>query len=215
MTLRSLSLAGAFVLAATLVAHAADITGKWTAQVPGRDGQTRETTFDFKVDGEKLTGTTTGRNGDVAITDGTVKGDAVAFTVVDNFQGNEVKILYKGTVAGDEIKFTRQREGGDRLRPSSWPRRPSSRSPRAAPPARLAPAAAARSRGCRGGPGAVLPLDLQHLVGVEARHRHRRPPAPRRHRQIAPSATARTRRTIPGSSTRMSRIAIGAKYAVS
>ena len=60
MTLRSLSLAGAFVLAATLVAHAADITGKWTAQVPGRDGQTRETTFNFKVDGEKLTGTTTG-----------------------------------------------------------------------------------------------------------------------------------------------------------
>jgi len=33
MTLRSLSLAGAFVLAATLVAHAADISGKWTAQV--------------------------------------------------------------------------------------------------------------------------------------------------------------------------------------
>ena len=96
MTLRSLSLAGAFVLAATLVAHAADITGKWTAQVPGRDGQTRETTFTFKVEGEKLTGTTTGRNGDVPITDGTVKGD-----------------LYKGTVAGEEIKFTRQREGGD------------------------------------------------------------------------------------------------------
>ena len=113
MTLRSLSLAGAFVLAATLVAHAADITGKWTAQVPGRDGQTRETTFNFKVDGEKLTGTTSGRNGDVPIADGTVKGDAVAFNVVANFNGQDVKIVYKGTVAGDEIKFTRQREGGD------------------------------------------------------------------------------------------------------
>jgi len=101
------------VLAATLVAHAADITGKWTAQVPGRDGQTREATFDFKVDGEKLTGTTSGRNGDVPLVDGTVKGDAVAFTVVANFNGQEAKILYKGTVAGDEIKFTRQREGGD------------------------------------------------------------------------------------------------------
>jgi hypothetical protein len=115
MTLRSLSLAGAFVLAATLVAHAADITGKWTAQVPGRDGQTRETAFTFKVDGEKLTGTTTGMNGDVPLADGSVKGDAVAFTVVANFNGQEAKILYKGTVAGDEIKFTRQREGGDRV----------------------------------------------------------------------------------------------------
>ena len=114
MTLRSLSLAGAFVLAATLVAHAADITGKWTAQVPGRDGQTRETTFNFKVDGEKLTGTTTGMNGDVPITDGSIKGDAVAFNVVANFNGTDVKIVYKGTVAGDEIKFTRQREGSER-----------------------------------------------------------------------------------------------------
>ena len=113
MTFRSFSLASAFVLAATLLAQAADITGKWTAQVPGRDGQTREQTFTFKVEGEKLTGTTTGRGGEVAITDGTVKGDAIAFTVVMNMQGNEVKLLYKGTVAGDEIKFTRQREGSE------------------------------------------------------------------------------------------------------
>ena len=101
MNFRIASITSMLVLAATLAAQAADITGKWTAQVPGRDGQTRETTFDFKVDGEKLTGTTSGMNGDVPITDGTVKGDAVAFTVVANFQGNEVKILYKGTVAGD------------------------------------------------------------------------------------------------------------------
>ena len=113
MTLRSLSLAGAFVLAATLVAQAADISGKWTAQVPGRDGQTREATFTFKVDGEKLTGTTSGRNGDQPISDGTVKGDAVAFNVVANFNGQDVKIVYKGTINGDEIKFTRQREGGE------------------------------------------------------------------------------------------------------
>ena len=113
MTLRSLSLAGAFVLAAALVAHAADITGKWTAQVPGRDGQTRETTFTFKVEGEKLTGTTSGRNGDQSISDGTVKGDAVTFNVVGNFNGQDVKIVYKGTIAGDEIKFTRQREGSE------------------------------------------------------------------------------------------------------
>ena len=115
MTLRTFSLAGAFVLAATLVAQAADITGKWTAQVPGREGQTREQTFTFKQEGETLTGTTTGMGGDQAITEGTVKGDAIAFTVVANFQGNEIKFLYKGTIAGDEIKFTRQVEGRDRI----------------------------------------------------------------------------------------------------
>ena len=115
MTLRTLSLTGALALAATLVVHAADITGKWTAQVPGRDGQMMDQTFDFKVDGEKLTGSVTTPRGDLPITDGSVKGDTVAFTNVANFNGTEVKILYKGTVAGDEIKFTRQREGGDRV----------------------------------------------------------------------------------------------------
>jgi hypothetical protein len=113
MTFRIASITGALVLAGTLALQAADISGKWTAQVPGRDGQTREATFTFKAEGEKLTGTTSGRNGEVPITDGTIKGDAIAFTVVMNFQGNEVKLLYKGTVAGEEIKFTRQREGGD------------------------------------------------------------------------------------------------------
>jgi opacity protein-like surface antigen len=101
----------AVVLAAAL--QAADVTGKWVAQVPGRDGQTRETTFTFKAEGETLTGSVTGRQGDVPITDGKISGDDLSFTVVMNFQGNEVKMLYKGKVAGQEIKFTRQREGGD------------------------------------------------------------------------------------------------------
>jgi hypothetical protein len=115
MRFRTFSLTSVLVLAGTLALQAADITGKWTAQVPGRDGQTREATFDFKVDGEKLTGTTSTPGGDLPLSDGTVKGDDVAFTVVANFGGNEVKLLYKGKIAGDEIKFTRQREGGDRV----------------------------------------------------------------------------------------------------
>ena len=86
---------------------------------PGREGQTRETTYTFKVEGEKLTGTAQSSFGDQQmeqqITDGTVKGDAIAFTIVMNFNGNEVKLVHKGTIAGDEIKLTRQREGGDRV----------------------------------------------------------------------------------------------------
>ena len=40
-----------------VAAFAADVTGKWTAQVPGRDGQTREVTYNLKADGSTLTGT--------------------------------------------------------------------------------------------------------------------------------------------------------------
>jgi hypothetical protein len=104
----------ALVLAASTAAMAANASGKWVAQVPGRDGQTREQTFNLKAEGDKLTGTVSGRQGDVAITDGKVKGDEVSFDVTMKFQDRDVKMTYKGKVEGDEIKFTRQREGSDR-----------------------------------------------------------------------------------------------------
>ncbi len=96
-----------------VVVQAADVTGKWTGQVPTRDGGTREATFNFKQDGEKLTGTMTGPQGDIELKDGAVKGDDVSFNVEMSFGGNDVKLIYKGKVAGDEIKFTRTREGAD------------------------------------------------------------------------------------------------------
>ena len=102
-----------FVFAALSLAWAADVDGKWTAQVPGRGGQTRETTFTFKAEGEKLTGTVSVMQGDTPISDGKISGDEISFTLKLNFQGNEITFLYKGKVSGDEIKMTRTRQGGD------------------------------------------------------------------------------------------------------
>jgi hypothetical protein len=102
-----------FVFAALSLAWAAGVDGKWTAQVPGRGGQTRETTFTFKAEGEKLTGTVSGMQGDTPISDGKISGDDISFTLKLNFQGNEITFLYKGKVSGDEIKMTRTRQGGD------------------------------------------------------------------------------------------------------
>jgi hypothetical protein len=95
------------------VVQAADVTGKWTGNVPTRDGGTREATFTFKQDGEKLAGSMTGPQGDIELKEGAVKGDDVSFNVEMNFGGNAVKLIYKGKVAGEEIKFTRTREGAD------------------------------------------------------------------------------------------------------
>ena len=89
------------------------VNGKWVAQLPAREGQTRETTFNFKAEGNKLTGTVSGRQGDTPISDGQINGDEISFTVTANFRDNEVKLLYKGKVSGNEIHFTRTREGGD------------------------------------------------------------------------------------------------------
>jgi len=101
------------VLALVLLssAWAADVTGKWVAQVQGMQG-TSETTFNFKVNGTALTGTMSSPRGEYEISEGKVSGDEISFVIVRTFGENEVKILYKGTVAGDEIKFTREFQGG-------------------------------------------------------------------------------------------------------
>lgn len=98
----------AFAVAAT----AADITGKWVAQMPGRDGGTTEQVFMFKQSGENLTGSITTPRGEQQISEGKVTGDTVSFVTVMSFGGNEMKMAYKGTIAGNEIKFTRSMQGG-------------------------------------------------------------------------------------------------------
>ncbi|HLM99804.1 MAG TPA: hypothetical protein VK335_11005 [Bryobacteraceae bacterium] len=102
-----------FLLLAAVAAFAADVSGKWVGQVPGRNGQTREVTFTLKADGGTLTGTVSGRQGDVQIADGKIDGDNISFTETREFNGNSVKLIYKGKISGDEIKFTREREGGE------------------------------------------------------------------------------------------------------
>ncbi len=113
MKIRMVVFLAAFLLAGLTVVWAADVNGKWVAQVPGRGGQTRETTFTFKAEAAKLTGTVSGMQGDQPIAEGKITGDDISFVVVANFQGNEIKFVYKGKVTGDEIKMTRTREGGD------------------------------------------------------------------------------------------------------
>jgi hypothetical protein len=89
-----------------VAAFGADISGKWKSESPGRDGTPMTTNYTFNVEGEKLTGTVSGRQGDTAISDGKVAGDEISFIVVRNFRGEERKIQYKGKVSGDEIKLT-------------------------------------------------------------------------------------------------------------
>ena len=102
------------LVAAVSLAAAADVAGKWKAQIPGRGGNTNETTFNFKTDGDKLTGTMENPRGSVDIQDGKVSGDSISFVVVRKMQDNEMKINYKGTISGDELKLTMEVNGNAR-----------------------------------------------------------------------------------------------------
>jgi len=109
---KQIAVAAAVLAACAFLALAADISGKWVAQVPGRQGATQELTFTFKVEGGKLTGTVSSQRGDQQISEGTISGDTVSFVVVRQGGQGQIKELYKGTISGNEIKFTRTREGG-------------------------------------------------------------------------------------------------------
>lgn len=101
-------------LSFALFALAADVNGKWVAQVPGRDGQTRETTYNFKADGATLTGTMSGFGGNqLNINDGKIDGDKIAFVVKMEFNGNSIEMKYSGVVSGDEIKMKRSTQRGE------------------------------------------------------------------------------------------------------
>ncbi|MEP6713995.1 MAG: hypothetical protein ABJC09_00380 [Terriglobia bacterium] len=95
----------------SFVAAAADVSGKWTAEVPGRGGAAATNTFTFKEAGAKLEGSVTNQRGDSPIADGKVDGDNISFAQVMSFGGNDIKIMYKGVVKGDTIEFTREVEG--------------------------------------------------------------------------------------------------------
>jgi hypothetical protein len=110
--MRKLATIGFLLGLLTLTAFAADVSGKWVAQMPGRGGQMHESTFTFKADGEMLTGTVSGPRGDRDISEGKINGDEISFSQTMEFNGNQMKLLYKGTISGDQIKFTRMREGG-------------------------------------------------------------------------------------------------------
>ena len=97
-------LPAAFVFFA-FTALAADISGNWKATAEGPNGA-MERTFALKQEGAKVTGETVSSfTGKSTITDGKVEGDTVTFNIVANFQGSEVKLTYKGKIAGDEITF--------------------------------------------------------------------------------------------------------------
>ena len=98
------------------LAMAADISGKWTGDMPGRGGDTAPTTFTFKVDGEKITGSVAGAQGDIPIQEGKVAGNQISFSTTFDAGGNTIKILYKGTMSGDQMKMTREREGSGQPR---------------------------------------------------------------------------------------------------
>ncbi len=107
-------LTAAFLLVATL-AFGADIDGKWAGTFDsGMGGQPMNLSYDFKADGNKLTGTTVGaENSTIEILNGKIDGNKITFDVPVDMGGMKMTIAYTGELSGDELKlsFTSKMEG--------------------------------------------------------------------------------------------------------
>lgn len=121
---KKLLLVTSILLVVALGAFAADITGKWTYEMAGRQGgNPRPVTLNLKADGSKLTGTVSGMMGrgggggapaDMEIMNGKVDGDKVSFETKAEFNGNTRVTKYEGTLTGGELKLkvTRDTQNG-------------------------------------------------------------------------------------------------------
>jgi len=108
-------LAVAILAAGASVARADDsIAGNWKWSVE-RNGQTFETKLSLKLEGDKLSGAITGRDGkETPIEEATFKDGEVKFSITRERNGNKVVSKYSGKLAGDAI--TGKAETGENSR---------------------------------------------------------------------------------------------------
>lgn len=79
-----------------------DVTGTWSFQVETGAGSGTPT-MTFKQEGEKLSGHYSGQLGEAPLA-GTLKGNAIEFSIDVSVQGTDVHIVYSGTVEKDSMK---------------------------------------------------------------------------------------------------------------
>jgi hypothetical protein len=121
---RALLLALGFVVSSSLIAAAADAdpngTWKWS-QMFGKDSQSREVTLKLKLEGDKLTGTMSGREGaEDKIEDGSFKDGEVKFAVTRDRNGMKFTTKYTGKVDGDAIKGKVEFSRGEKSQSRDW-----------------------------------------------------------------------------------------------
>ncbi len=107
-------LAAALLLAA-LSLPAADLTGVWIGQLPGRNNTFTDIAFRLVQSGTTITGKLYGDYMSYAITEGKLEADHIEFIVVTREQrGNEIndtRFKFSGTVKeSGELELTRERQ---------------------------------------------------------------------------------------------------------
>jgi hypothetical protein len=101
----------AFAALAAFAAHAADVTGRWTATFVTTAGE-KTYTYTFRQNGSELIGTARSQDGLVTLENGSINNKTVWFS--ENVMVGEQRVVYEYTgelVSDTEIRFKRQAVG--------------------------------------------------------------------------------------------------------
>jgi enterochelin esterase-like enzyme len=99
------------LLSAPYIAIAADLSGTWKSEFDSQIGR-QKYTYTLKQEGDKLSGKANSEINDqkreTSLSDGKVDGDKVSFVEMLDFNGNNIRIAYSGTISSNEMKLTRE-----------------------------------------------------------------------------------------------------------
>jgi hypothetical protein len=95
-------------------------TGTWKWKQTGRGGNEQEITAKLKLDGDKLTGTVSGRQQDTEISDAKFKDGEISFSVVRERGGNKFVTKYSGKLDKDTIKGKIETERDGQTNKTDW-----------------------------------------------------------------------------------------------
>jgi enterochelin esterase-like enzyme len=99
------------LLALPSIAFAADVSGTWKSEFDSQIGR-QKYTYTLKQEGDKLTGKANSEINDqkreTPLSEGKVDGDKVSFVEMLNFNGNDIRIAYSGTISSNEMNLTRE-----------------------------------------------------------------------------------------------------------
>jgi hypothetical protein len=106
MNLKRIAMLSAFLLIGGMTAYAqSDITGKWKSTLAGPQGE-MELVFNYRVEGNVLTGTIASPMGEIPLENGKVDGKKFSY----EFSVQDMNITHNGEVISkDELAVTSQR----------------------------------------------------------------------------------------------------------
>jgi len=86
--------------------------GRWTGSTEIEGFGTIPFGYDFKSDGNKLTGTSDGQFGPMPIANGRIDGNRIRFDVTINLGGQDILVNCTGVLTGDKLKLNWPGQGG-------------------------------------------------------------------------------------------------------